>query len=125
MIYLTDGFFLFTIWVLLDYQELKSDPVRQRPLSNLSGDRFCFLISTSAPELSECSSRTMWRSPLLHSLQGYEMSGLGNKVLESERILRKAVMYRKTHQKTVTVGGKIMFGTTMTCLPTWDKLGLN
>ena len=25
----------------------------------------------------------------------------------------------------VTVGGKIMFGTIMTCLLTWDKMGLN
>ena len=31
----------------------------------------------------------------------------------------------KIRQKLVTVGGKIMFGTIMTCLLTWDKMGLN
>ena len=44
---------------------------------------------------------------------------------ESERMLRKVVIHRKIRQKLVTVGGKIMFGTIMTCLLTWDKLGLN
>ena len=31
------------------------------------------------------------------------------------------VIRRKIRQKLVTVGGKIMFGTMMTCLLTWDK----
>ena len=44
---------------------------------------------------------------------------------ESERMLRKVVIHRKIRQKLVTVGGKIMFGTIMTCLLTWDKQGLN
>ena len=44
---------------------------------------------------------------------------------ESERMLRKVVIHRKIRQKLVTVGGKIMFGTIMTCLLTWDKIGLN
>ena len=44
---------------------------------------------------------------------------------ESERMLRKVVIHRKIRQKLVTVGGKIMFGTIMTCLLTWDKRGLN
>ena len=44
---------------------------------------------------------------------------------ESERMLRKVVIHRKIRQKLVTAGGKIMFGTIMTCLLTWDKLGLN
>ena len=44
---------------------------------------------------------------------------------ESERMLRKAVIHRKIRQKLVTVGGKIMFGTIITCLLTWDKMGLN
>ena len=44
---------------------------------------------------------------------------------ESERMLRKVVIHRKIRQKLVTIGGKIMFGTIMTCLLTWDKLGLN
>ena len=44
---------------------------------------------------------------------------------ESERILRKVVIHRKIRQKLVTVGGKIMFGTIMTCLLTRDKQGLN
>ena len=44
---------------------------------------------------------------------------------ESERMLRKVVIHRKIRQKLVTVGGKIMFGTIMTCLLTWDKMGLN
>ena len=37
---------------------------------------------------------------------------------ESERMLRKVVIHRKIRQKIVTVGGKIMFGTIMTCLLT-------
>ena len=44
---------------------------------------------------------------------------------ESERMLRKVVIHRKIRQKLVTIGGKIMFGTIMTCLLTWDKQGLN
>ena len=44
---------------------------------------------------------------------------------ESECMLRKVVIHRKIRQKLVTVGGKIMFGTIMTCLLTWDKMGLN
>ena len=44
---------------------------------------------------------------------------------ESERMLRKVVIHRKIRQKLVTVGGKIMFGTIMTCLPMWDKRGPN
>ena len=44
---------------------------------------------------------------------------------ESERMLRKVVIRRKIHQKLVTIGGKIMFGTIMTCQLTWDKQGLN
>ena len=44
---------------------------------------------------------------------------------EFERMLRKVVIHRKIRQKLVTVGGKIMFGTIMTCLLTWDKMGLN
>ena len=43
---------------------------------------------------------------------------------ESERMLRKVVIHRKIRQKLVTVGG-IMFGTIMTRLLTWDKMGLN
>ena len=35
------------------------------------------------------------------------------------------VIRRKIRQKLVTAGGKIMFGTIMTCLLTWGKLGLN
>ena len=44
---------------------------------------------------------------------------------ESEHMLRKVVIHRKIRQKMVTVGGKIMFGTIMTCLLTWDNMGLN
>ena len=44
---------------------------------------------------------------------------------ESERMLRKVVIHRRIRQKLVTVGGKIMFGIIMTCLLTWDKMGLN
>ena len=44
---------------------------------------------------------------------------------ESERMLRKVVIRRKIRQKMVTVGGKIMFGTIMTCLLTWDRMGPN
>ena len=39
--------------------------------------------------------------------------------------MHKVVIHRKIRQKSVTVGGKIMFGTIMTCLLTWDKMGLN
>ena len=44
---------------------------------------------------------------------------------ESERMLRKVAIHRKIRQKLVTAGGKAIFGTIMTCLLTWDKLGLN
>ena len=44
---------------------------------------------------------------------------------ESERMLHMVVMHRKIRQKLVTVGEKIMFGTIMTCLLMWDKMGLN
>ena len=44
---------------------------------------------------------------------------------ESERMLRKAMIHRKIRQKLAAIVGKIMFGTTMTCLLTWDELGLN
>ena len=40
-------------------------------------------------------------------------------------MLRKVVIYRKMHQKMVTIREKIVFGTIMACLFTWDKLGLN
>ncbi len=38
-------------------------------------------------------------------------------------ILREAefIMYDKIHQKMITIGGKIMFGSIMTCLLTWYK----
>ena len=42
---------------------------------------------------------------------------------ESERMLHKAVIRRKIRQKLVTVGGKIMFGTIMTCMLTWEIWG--
>ena len=44
---------------------------------------------------------------------------------EPERMLRKVVIHRKIRQKLVTIGGKIMFGTIMTYLLTWDKQELN
>lgn len=44
---------------------------------------------------------------------------------ESEHMLRKAMIHRKIRQKLAAIVGKIMFGTTMTCLLTWDELGLN
>ena len=44
---------------------------------------------------------------------------------ESERMLRKVAIHRKIRQKLVTVGGKIMFGTIMTCLHMWGRRGLN
>ena len=44
---------------------------------------------------------------------------------ESERMLRKVIIHHNMRQKMITVGGKIMFGTIMTCLLTWDKMWLN
>ena len=44
---------------------------------------------------------------------------------ESERMLHMVVMRRKICQKLITGGGKIMSGTIMTCLLTWDKMWLN
>ena len=44
---------------------------------------------------------------------------------ESERMLRKVAIHRKIRQKLVTVGGKIMFGTIIIYLFTWNKLDLN
>ena len=44
---------------------------------------------------------------------------------ESERMLRNVVMHREIRQNLVTAVGKIMFGAMMTCILTWDKLGLN
>ena len=44
---------------------------------------------------------------------------------EPERMLHKVVICYKIRQKLATVGRKIMLGTIMTCLLTWDKLGLN
>ena len=40
-------------------------------------------------------------------------------------MLHKVTIPRRIRQKLVTVGGKIMFGIIMTCLLTWDKMGLN
>ena len=48
-------------------------------------------------------------------------SGMEPACNESERMLRKAGIHRKIRQKMVTVGGKIMFGTTTTCLLTWER----
>ena len=44
---------------------------------------------------------------------------------ESERMLRKVAIHRKIRQKLVTVGGKIIFGTMMTYLLTWNNQELN
>ena len=44
---------------------------------------------------------------------------------ESERMLRKVVIYRKVRQKMVIVGGNNTFGTIMTHLLTWDTQEMN
>ena len=44
---------------------------------------------------------------------------------EFERMLCKAVIHRKIHQKLVTNGRKRIFSTIMMYLFTWDKMGLN
>ena len=72
-------------------------------------DRFSILLGNAAPDLF-----TFIRYP-----------GMEPANTESERMLRKVAIHRKIRQKIVTVGGKIMFGTIMTCLLTWDKMGLN
>ena len=72
-------------------------------------DRFAILLGNAVPDLF-----TFIRYP-----------GMDPTNNESERMLRKVVIHRKIRQKLVTVGGKIMFGTIMTCLLTWDKMGLN
>ena len=72
-------------------------------------DRFAILLGNAVPDLF-----TFIRYPGMEPTNN-----------ESERMLRKVVIHRKIRQKLVTVGGKIMFGTIMTCLLTWDKMGLN
>ena len=72
-------------------------------------DRFAILLGNAVPDLF-----TFIRYPGMEPTNN-----------ESERMLRKVVIHRKIRQKLVTVGGKIMFGTIMTCLLTWDKRGLN
>ena len=72
-------------------------------------DRFAVLLGNAAPDLF-----TFIRYPGMEPTNN-----------EFERMLRKVVIHRKIRQKLVTVGGKIMFGTMMTCLLTWDKMGLN
>ena len=72
-------------------------------------DRFSILLWNAVPDLF-----TFIRYPCMDPTNN-----------ESERMLRKVAIHRKIRQKLVTVGGKIMFGTIMTCLLTWDKQGLN
>ena len=72
-------------------------------------DRFAVLLGNAAPDLF-----TFIRYPGMEPTNN-----------EFERMLRKVVIHLKIRQKLVTVGGKIMFGTIMTCLLTWDKMGLN
>ena len=72
-------------------------------------DNFAVLLKNAAPNLL-----TFTRYP-----------GMEPTNSESERMLRKVVIHRKIRQKLVTDGGKRMFATIMTCLLTWDKLGLN
>ena len=72
-------------------------------------DGFSILLGNAAPDLF-----TFIRYPGMEPTNN-----------ESERMLRKVVIHRKIRQKLVTVGGKIMFGTIMMCLLTWDKMGLN
>ena len=72
-------------------------------------DNFAVLLKNAAPNLF-----TFTRYP-----------GMEPTNSESERMLRKVVIHRKIRQKLVTDGGKRMFATIMTCLLTWDKLGLN
>ena len=72
-------------------------------------DRFAILLGNAVPDLF-----TFIRYPGMEPTNN-----------ESERMLRKVVIHRNIRQKLVTVGGKIMFGTIMTCLLTWDKRGLN
>ena len=72
-------------------------------------DRFSILLGNAVPNL-------------FTFIRYLDMDPTNN---ESERMLRKVAIHRKIHQKIITVGGKIMFGTIMTCLLTWDKRGLN
>ena len=72
-------------------------------------DRFAILLGNAVPDLFTFIRYT----------------GMDPTNNESERMLRKVVIHRKIRQKLVTVGGKIMFGTIMTCLLTWDKMVLD
>ena len=70
-------------------------------------DRFAILLGSAAQDLF-----TFIRYP------GTEPTNN-----ESKYMLCKVVIHHKIRQKLVTVGGKIMFGTIMTCLFTWNKMG--
>ena len=72
-------------------------------------DRFSILLGNAVPDLF-----TFIRYPGMEPTNN-----------EFERMLCKVVIHLKIRQKLVTVGGKIMFGTIMTCILTWDKMGLN
>ena len=72
-------------------------------------DRFAILLENAA-------------SDLFTFVRYLDMEPTNN---EYERMLRKVVIHRKIHQNLATVGGKITFDTIMTCLLTWDELGLN
>ena len=81
-------------------------------------------VAKAYVELDDAFSTRLWNAvPDLFTFIRYP--GMEPTNNESERMLRKVVIHRKIRQKLVTVGGKIMFGTIMTCLLTWDKMGLN
>ena len=44
---------------------------------------------------------------------------------DRQALLHKVAILRRIRQKLVTVGGKIMLGTIMTCLFTWNRMVLN
>ena len=68
-------------------------------------DRFAVQLKNTAPDL-------------FTFIRYHSMDPTNN---ESERMLCKVVIHNKIRQNLVTAGGKIMFGTIMTCLFTWDK----
>ena len=72
-------------------------------------DRFAVMLKNAAQDLF-----TFVRYP--------DMEPTNN---ESEHMLRKVAIHRRMCQKLITVGGKIMFGTIMTCLLMCDKMRLN
>ena len=104
MIYLTDGFFLFTIRVLSDCRELKTGPCQARVLSGLSRDQFCFITSTGAPELSQAdNSHTTWRSLPTAFIAKVRNLRAGKQSPIYAKVINRSFLYIYEHEVTSNV----------------------